>query len=608
MAKRIIRKKSKGKKKRVIRKKILKNLEINPNLSLRTNVLNQSQPVNQSGNSVRSKILSNMMMNPIPLSFSQTPSSVNWDNVNKMRTDNDIRQNEINDKRKMEQDEIARKKRLDEEERKLKKETVEIKRRYEEEKSRADKAEKENEKQREIVRQEQKEKERLSKALMELQTINHEGELNSLKEQNATIQAQIEEAKMLTIRKKHELESNEQYRINSSLTKELNRINAENEALQKVLDSSDFKNANDILIQNQKKIEEERYRNKLLQEQKEMAFNNEKLRIENMKQLSNEEYKQLENESKDKILTLYQQQIEEQQKHQSGNRLKARYNRLMEQEEQAEKDLVDAQIETEKLARYQTAIGPNPTLSKTAKNTIKQTAIKKQQIDDKKEEIRRRKEAKDIEVETISANATIDYLNSEEHKKKAEEIAKLKADTKVAKIKKQQMDKYIEAQQDLNTNVAEMNMLNNEKYRRQINDINDVKTATMLTQKETENVKAITEAKKQSERAQAELYAQNAILNDTNNPSDKAAIAYQMQAKATQELDNETNEKLNLYNQINEMSSAYPKLWNIFLNQYPYYGNVVQSNSPGSVGVNVLENLLNKFTSFVEKNASNPQV
>ncbi|KAH0786999.1 hypothetical protein GPJ56_008997 [Histomonas meleagridis] len=176
-----------------------------------------------------------------------------------MRNQNDVRQQQINDTRREKQDELARKKNLDEQERNMKKATKAAEAKYNEEKQKREMAEREIERQHELANKAQQETERYAKALAELKKTQYRGDIDLLKDQNATIQAQLAEAKMLTIERQHEIEANEQMRIKSSLQRELEKVKNENETLQKVLKSEDYKNANEMRAQTQYELERARY-------------------------------------------------------------------------------------------------------------------------------------------------------------------------------------------------------------------------------------------------------------------------------------------------------------------------------------------------------------
>ncbi|KAH0785622.1 hypothetical protein GPJ56_010508 [Histomonas meleagridis] len=177
------------------------------------------------------------LQNPfLPVALSQTPQNINLDAIHNMRNQNDVRQQQINDTRREKQDELARKKNLDEQERNMKKATKAAEAKYnEEKKKKREMAEREIERQHELANKAQQETERYAKALAELKKTQYKGDIDLLKDQNATIQAQLAEAKMLTIERQHEIEANEQMRIKNSLQRELEKVKNENETLQKVL-------------------------------------------------------------------------------------------------------------------------------------------------------------------------------------------------------------------------------------------------------------------------------------------------------------------------------------------------------------------------------------
>ena len=95
--------KSKKTVKRSVRHKIVSQIPtINPNASVRSNLIPSSNN-NSSGSrelktsfSARSQMLANM--NPLlPIALSQTPQNINLDAIHNMRNQNDLRQQQIND-------------------------------------------------------------------------------------------------------------------------------------------------------------------------------------------------------------------------------------------------------------------------------------------------------------------------------------------------------------------------------------------------------------------------------------------------------------------------------------------------------------------------------
>ena len=230
----------------------------------------------RSQTSARARILANSIT---PIITPPMTSNINWDNVNRMRTDNDNKQQQINDVKSAKLDELERKKKLDKEERDIKRLTKEAEDKYKDEKKRAELAEKELKKQRELAAQYKAENDKYSKSIYELQQTINAGEIDDIKNKNATIQAKIAEAKMLNMNRKHELDKNTEYRKSSELEQELKQINIENEALQKTLDSDEFTKSNQKLMENQRRIDLARYRNELLKKQRDLQFENERNRI-----------------------------------------------------------------------------------------------------------------------------------------------------------------------------------------------------------------------------------------------------------------------------------------------------------------------------------------
>ncbi|KAH0803309.1 uncharacterized protein GO595_003892 [Histomonas meleagridis] len=172
-------------------------------------------------------------------------------------------------------------------------------------------------------------------------------------------QAQLAEAKMIIIERQHEIDTNEQMRIKSSLQRELERVKNENETLQKVLKSEDYKNANEKRAQTQYELKKARYENELLKAQNEAKIKCEQERIKRMTSLTLEQYQALDTQYITSIKGLYQQQLIEEEKQRTGLRVRARFERSKEAEIEQQRKTVDEEIKAQELGAYQTAVGPN---------------------------------------------------------------------------------------------------------------------------------------------------------------------------------------------------------------------------------------------------------
>lgn len=471
-----------------------------------SNTLLEHQRV-PSGTSARARILATATILP-PVSISQTPANTNWDTVNRMRTDNDNKQQQINDTKSAKLDELERKKKLDKEERDMKRLTKEAEDKYKDEKRRAELAERELKKQRELTAQYKAENDKYSKSIYELQQTINAGEIDDIKNKNATIQAKIDEAKMLNMNRKHELDKNVEYRKSSELEQELKLINIENEALQKTLDSDEFTKSNQKLMENQRKLDLARYRNELLKKQRDLQFENERNRINSLTQLTEADYKNIENEHRDKINAAYQQQIAENEKMRANKRYIDRNEHLAEIEKQTVNELIDTEIENKKLTEYQLAKGPNDEINDKIKENIKKSAQIKLKNKDLELINKQREEYETTQAELETTQAELDYLNSKEHKK-------------------------------------------------QIDALTESKKNALINQKNIDAMKAIETADKHKIRSDLELRIQQFVLNNTGNIYDQAAIATQIANEKHDMLTNDYNNREIIQDEIASLISTY---------------------------------------------------
>ena len=517
----------------------------------------------RSQTSARARILAKVF-DPGSMSHSITPiitppmtSNINWDNVNRMRTDNDNKQQQINDVKSAKLDELERKKKLDKEERDIKRLTKEAEDKYKDEKKRAELAEKELKKQRELAAQYKAENDKYSKSIYELQQTINAGEIDDIKNKNATIQAKIAEAKMLNMNRKHELDKNTEYRKSSELEQELKQINIENEALQKTLDSDEFTKSNQKLMENQRRIDLARYRNELLKKQRDLQFENERNRINSLTQLTEADYKNIENEHRDKIKTAYQQQIAENAKMRANKRYIDRNEHLAEIEKQTTNELIDTEIENNKLTEYQLANGPNNEINDKIKENIKKNA------------------------QTKSKNKDLELINK-------------------------QQNEYENKQRELETTQAELDYLNSQEHKKQIDVITDLKKNTLINQKNIDAMKAIETANQHKIKTDVERTIQQDILQNRNTAYDLAAAAKQIANETVDQAYSQHEEKIQLNTELYNLRSTYgDDVFAQFLNNYPVYQKIVErfndNVSLELIDLTTFRNLVKSFREYMSK-------
>ena len=508
----------------------------------------------RSQTSARARILANSIT---PIITPPMTSNINWDNVNRMRTDNDNKQQQINDVKSAKLDELERKKKLDKEERDIKRLTKEAEDKYKDEKKRAELAEKELKKQRELAAQYKAENDKYSKSIYELQQTINAGEIDDIKNKNATIQAKIAEAKMLNMNRKHELDKNTEYRKSSELEQELKQINIENEALQKTLDSDEFTKSNQKLMENQRRIDLARYRNELLKKQRDLQFENERNRINSLTQLTEADYKNIENEHRDKIKTAYQQQIAENAKMRANKRYIDRNEHLAEIEKQTTNELIDTEIENNKLTEYQLANGPNNEINDKIKENIKKNA------------------------QTKSKNKDLELINK-------------------------QQNEYENKRRELETTQAELDYLNSQEHKKQIDVITDLKKNTLINQKNIDAMKAIETANQHKIKTDVERTIQQDILQNRNTAYDLAAAAKQIANETVDQAYSQHEEKIQLNTELYNLRSTYgDDVFAQFLNNYPVYQKIVERfNNKVSlelIDLTTFRNLVKSFREYMSK-------
>ncbi|KAH0792144.1 hypothetical protein GPJ56_003943 [Histomonas meleagridis] len=314
--------------------------------------------------------------------------------------------------------------------------------------------------------------------------------------------------------------------LKNSLQRELEKVKNENETLQKVLKSEDYKNANEMRAQTQYELERARYENELLKAQNEAKIKFEQERIKRITALTPEQYQALDSQYITSINGLYQQQLAEEEKQRPGLRARARFERLKEAEIEQQRKTVDEEIKAQELGAYQTAVGPKPEISKTHKESIVKNAKKKVQTKEREKEIKRREELQATEENKIALDAELEYLNSAEHK---------------AQIQK-------------NTNL---------------------KIATLQNQRRAQDAELANEYTKKAMESQAQIEIQQQMFSGNLSPTRKLAITNQLQADIAQQVVNQNNQRIQLeYNIDALINSIGDDRFNQFLaeNQHKYAG------------------------------------
>ena len=306
--------KSKKTVKRSVRHKIVSQIPtINPNASIRSNLIPTSN--NNSSGSARSQMLANM--NPLlPIALSQTPQNINLDAIHNMRNQNDLRQQQINDTKREKDDELARKKYLDEQEQKMKKATKEAEKKYIEEKKQREIMEKhieEQEKQLRRAEQEQEEANRLTDTYREM-TKKYAGlkntfDMNELKSKRDFMKAAIAEMEMNIQQQQAEIDQSQIKKEIDSLEAKTKMLNERKKQAQELAKKYQSEVGLSLLVKARHEENLATYQTKVVEERLEVLEKNQKLKAQYQAALSQAEMEKINEAEREAITAAIQENI-----------------------------------------------------------------------------------------------------------------------------------------------------------------------------------------------------------------------------------------------------------------------------------------------------------
>ena len=410
--------KSKKRVKRGVRHRIM-NQSINPNMSVRSNVLNQ--PQNQTTSiSARSRMMQNLQNPLLPIALSQTPPNVNLDAINNMRNQNDVRQQQINDTKRAKDDELARKKHLDEQERKMKKETKEAERKFEEERKQRILMEKqiaEKEKQIKKAEEEKEEANRLTETYREMSKkyagLKNTFDLNEMKGKRDFMKAAIAEMEMNIQQQEAEINK-------SKIRKEIDELEAKNKMLderKKQVQEMSRKYAGDVGLKKLVKVQHEnnlkKYHTELAEKRLKVLEDNFNLKAQLEAALTKEDMDKINAAEKAKLTEAIQENIRLQQDIKDNELAHKIYN---EQHDLLEKEMlnkVKLNAELDKATEINN-INNKQNINEELKNDIIVNTRKKKEI----EQLNMLEKSRDNFIKSYykaeEANAAADYYLTKE--------------------------------------------------------------------------------------------------------------------------------------------------------------------------------------------------
>ena len=539
--------KSNKKIKRSIRHRIIKQ-SINPNLSIRSNVLNQNQP-QTVGNSVRSRIMQNLQNPLLPITFSQTPPNVNLDAINNMRNQNDTRQQQVNDAKRDLADEQTRKKQLDEQQSKTEKELKKLKKANEELAEKNKKTEAELE-----------EANSLSEKLFEMNKkhaqLDNTYNLKELQNKRDTLKVAIAEMEYNIQQQQAEIDQNQIRKEIESLTEKNKMLDARKREVQEMAKKYAGNVGLSQLVKAQHDNNLKKYHTGIAEKRLKILEENYNMQIQLQAALSQEDMNDLAEEEKTKL----QKAVEENIKLQQDLRDMELANRSYEEQynilQQEKINTVRLEAEYEKasqIKKYQ----DNHKLDENIKNTIIANAQKKKEIEHMNILEKSRDKLIQSKYELEGAKTAADYYTTQ-----------------------QSIDKY--------NQLVQVEKETNDKLK-QADDYND-----------------LAKAKKELRKSEIEL-EKSKDLAEKNTASHVAQIAYHTKkmAEAEDNLANVITTEQNISDSIKaRISQIPPEVLQQFYDENPKY-SIANSEDPALLDLRFLQEMDRDLTAFINKIGTN---
>ena len=539
--------KSNKKIKRSIRHRIIKQ-SINPNLSIRSNVLNQNQP-QTVGNSVRSRIMQNLQNPLLPITFSQTPPNVNLDAINNMRNQNDTRQQQVNDAKRDLADEQTRKKQLDEQQSKTEKELKKLKKANEELAEKNKKTEAELE-----------EANSLSEKLFEMNKkhaqLDNTYNLKELQNKRDTLKVAIAEMEYNIQQQQAEIDQNQIRKEIESLTEKNKMLDARKREVQEMAKKYAGNVGLSQLVKAQHDNNLKKYHTGIAEKRLKILEENYNMQIQLQAALSQEDMNDLAEEEKTKL----QKAVEENIKLQQDLRDMELANRSYEEQynilQQEKINTVRLEAEYEKasqIKKYQ----DNHKLDENIKNTIIANAQKKKEIEHMNMLEKSRDKLIQSKYELEGAKTAADYYTTQ-----------------------QSIDKY--------NQLVQVEKETNDKLK-QADDYND-----------------LAKAKKELRKSEIEL-EKSKDLAEKNTASHVAQIAYHTKkmAEAEDNLANVITTEQNISDSIKaRISQIPPEVLQQFYDENPKY-SIANSEDPALLDLRFLQEMDRDLTAFINKIGTN---
>lgn len=573
---------------------------------------NQPSVPSKAKNLRNQLIARSMGMNPFGF-FPQQHGNVNEQRLrelqqnNQMMIDKNNRDAIANEALKKENEDLKQKnQQLFDEGKLAKKELKKAKREYERAKDQHMFAEDDLEETKNVHDKLVRENEKQQKAQMEAMQIHAENEELKLQPRIDGLESRIHVYRIAQEDLKKQININQKYEVISTKQKELDIIKAQNAAMKEIIDSPMFQDPNSSLKETYRRIEEEKYKNDLLQRKIDAKHENIKLtaQLQSMADPSAteaftkeiiERTKKLNTESEEiKVKIKLAQEPINDLEYAIDKYKKSKYAKA---DSDFEESALESRIDViDKLA-------PHKNMEETLKNNA-QALGQQQASTDKAKKLAQNAEQKlDLEIEEVKDKAYNEELNKDldsDLKDEAQKNGQVQANNEVQNELHQSIKDRRKAEFEaakVRSNNEYMNSPQVQNYTKQIID-NETKAEQLQT--ETEHRDLMLKTQKHLQQAQIS----NAISANTtgNEMPPVEAINYIVENEVQPRI-NEEQEKELLLREVNQYSQTYQPQWGLFLSNNPQMQQTLSSclNAP----TNELKDAIAGFKQFLR--SSNPK-
>ena len=610
--KRVIKKKQV---KKNIRKKLLKRTNTQPQQQLQPLTPRQSpgqspSQTSTSNNSLRTLLMArNGLMYPAGFSPQQYGNVNNEKRINELRNDNQMIQ------QRMDSDNITiaslqkENAKLKDQRKEYKKQLKEARHEYEKNKDEVEAADDDLQEKERIEAKNQHLKQQLDNLNLRNAEVDVENNILQNKKEIKTKETELLQKQMEHQRLQNEYNQNDAYQRLQQLTNEIQDIDAKISASKQLIESDDFQNTNEALINKQKEFEQKKYELELQTQQMNQQRENAKLKF----QLETVPAKDLVDQISTKYIKstqalLYDKLDLEDQAYEAQSSIRD-LEHAKEQERkmryEAAGKIIEVQYEQGKLDNIRASM-PKGGLQKRKEEQAKEVGTADAQL-----EKARRKTENALGL----FNAKFERVKNDAYN---EEMKKDLDDTFIAEAKeagqlqgevteRQELSESVKAKRkaEFNANVARSR--NDYENSPQIRDIKEKilsnETQTALLQKEADERNILSKAQEKAEEANIALK----VMQNTADIglTDVQQVNYIIQDELNPRL-KEMKQKELIFNEIKEVAENHPQQWDAFVQQNPLANNLISQGNWKNLSLKELNDILKALDSFMKSYSPSP--